>query len=104
ALRIEDAREAELQQRLSEVAATAIDLSCSLPLRAWLFKLTPTHHVLVLVLHHIAADGWSMKPLARDLTRAYAARCRGEAAALPDLPAQYADYALWQRRTLGSVA
>ena len=83
------------------VAATGIELSREIPLEAWLFRLEPQRHVLLLLLHHIAGDGWSLVPLWRDLVRAYAARCRGKAPALAELPVQYADYTLWQRELLG---
>ena len=78
------------------------DLATEPPLRLHLFALSASRHVLLLLLHHIAGDGWSMAPLARDLARAYAARCGGGAPELPGLPVQYADYTLWQHQALGS--
>ena len=78
------------------------DVTRELPLRAVLFQLAPDHHVLAITLHHIAADGWSLAPLAQDLSRAYNALAAGADTPLVPLPVQYADYTLWQRAELGS--
>ncbi|MGW0853449.1 amino acid adenylation domain-containing protein, partial [Streptomyces sp. NPDC002624] len=94
----------ELPHLLAESARQPFDLAAEPPLRAELFAVAPDEHVLLLVMHHIAADGWSTGPLARDLAEAYAARCEGRTADRPELPVQYADYTLWQRDLLGDSA
>ncbi|MFD0270301.1 amino acid adenylation domain-containing protein, partial [Streptomyces sp. NPDC127106] len=101
-LAVVPADEAALAGLLAEAARHEFDVTGEPPLRATLFALAPDEHVLLLVLHHIAGDGWSLAPLTRDLTRAYAARRDGGAPDWEPLPVQYADYALWQQEVLGS--
>ncbi|WP_432006444.1 daptomycin non-ribosomal peptide synthetase DptA [Streptomyces parvus] len=91
-----------LQNRVDEAARHPFDLTTEIPLRATVFRVTDDEHVLLLVLHHIAGDGWSMAPLAHDLSAAYTARLEHHAPQLPALPVQYADYAAWQRDVLGT--
>ncbi|MGA4843857.1 amino acid adenylation domain-containing protein [Streptomyces sp. G45] len=78
------------------------DLAAEPPLRATLFSTGPERHTLLLLLHHIAGDGASTTPLARDLATAYTARLQGRAPAFTPLPAQYADHAARQRLLLGT--
>ncbi|NGN66780.1 amino acid adenylation domain-containing protein [Streptomyces sp. A7024] len=79
------------------------DLSVDLPWRIRLLATGPAEHVLLIVAHHVAVDGWSMGVLARDLGAAYTARREGRAPEWQPLPVQYADYALWQREVLGEL-
>ncbi|MEV0536298.1 non-ribosomal peptide synthase/polyketide synthase [Kitasatospora sp. NPDC050463] len=104
--RLTEVSEAELFDQLAEFARQPFDLTSEVPLRAELFALAEKtdEHVLLLVMHHIAGDGWSTGPLARDLAAAYAARCEGRAPVRTGLPVQYADYTLWQRELLGDAA
>ncbi|MEO3855069.1 amino acid adenylation domain-containing protein [Acrocarpospora sp. B8E8] len=100
ALQLSDPASEDLRQRLIEAASTPFVLDQDLPVRAWLFASGSQRWTLLLVIHHIAADGWSLGPLARDLGEAYTARCRGEAPKWEPLPVSYGDYVLWQRELL----
>ncbi len=93
-------REAALARRLAEEAARPFDLTRDSMLRAALFRLGPEHHALLLVLHHIATDGWSTGLLVGELAELYNAAHAGRAPRLAPLPIQYADYAVWQRSWL----
>jgi malonyl CoA-acyl carrier protein transacylase len=92
--------EARLPDALTEAAAYPFDVTAETPLRAALFRLGLDEHVLLLVIHHISCDGWSLSPLVRDLGAAYAARRAGASGVLAELVVQYADFAVWQQRLL----
>ncbi|MCU7881015.1 MAG: amino acid adenylation domain-containing protein [Candidatus Thiodiazotropha sp. (ex Lucinoma aequizonata)] len=81
-------------------ARQPFDLAQGPLLRTSLLRLAREEHVLLLTLHHIIADDWSLGILIRELGILYAAGCQGHTAELPSLPIQYADFALWQRQWL----
>ena len=91
--------EQEARRLAREQALTPFDLAKDY-FRGVLLKLTEQDHVLVIMMHHIASDGWSMGVLLRELTALYDAALQNKPSSLPDLPIQYADYAVWQRNWL----
>src|SRR5208283_3954506 len=93
--------EARLAAALAAAGGAVFGLGGDLPLRGARVVRSPSEHVLLLLLRHVAGDGWAMAPLWRDLSAAYAARRRGEAPRLGRLAVQYADYTLWQHALLG---
>jgi amino acid adenylation domain-containing protein/thioester reductase-like protein len=101
-LEIVQTSESVLPQALAAAARFGFDLAAAPPIRGWLFEVGPAEHVLMLLMHHIIHDEWSMGPLTRDLVTAYTARHDGQAPRWEPLPVQYADYALWQRELLGA--
>ena len=96
--------DADVRRELAAAAREIFDLRVDLPMRARLYALGPDDHVLLVVAHHIAFDGWSTGPFRRELAEAYGARRAGRAPEWSPLPVQYVDYALWQRDLIGSVA
>ena len=92
-----------LAKAVEETARQSFDLATEIPLRARLFRVAEDEHVLVGVVHHIAADGSSITPLMADLGHAYHARQHGRAPQWAPLPVQYVDYTLWQRAQLGDL-
>ncbi|MEW5928459.1 MAG: amino acid adenylation domain-containing protein, partial [Gemmatimonadota bacterium] len=93
-------REVEAERVAAAEAVRPFDLSRGPLLRGALLRLGGDDHVLCFNLHHIVSDGWSMQVLVREVSALYSASGRGEAASLPELPVQYADYAVWQREWL----
>ena len=95
-----DARDAAVRERMSAERTYRFDLRAGPLFRAVLMRLKDDEHVVVITMHHIVADGWSLGILHRELGALYAANTHGQLNPLPPLPLQYADYALWQREWL----
>ena len=94
--------EQDVLGELMALAGHRFDLSAQIPIRAQIYSTGPGEHVLAIVLHHIAFDGWSLAPMFRDIGVAYASRCAGLAPGWTELPVQYVDYTLWHQDLLGS--
>ncbi|MGE3817074.1 MAG: amino acid adenylation domain-containing protein [Nitrospiraceae bacterium] len=99
-----DEREAAVRRLVSEEAKRPFDLSQGPLIRATALQLASHEHVLLLTMHHIVSDGWSMGLFVKESVALYQAFTNGTQPSLPELPIQYADFALWQRQWLaGSV-
>ncbi len=96
----EPERETEMRRRIEAESRRPFDLSRDLKLRAALLRLGAMDHVLLLTIHHVASDGWSIRVLVRELAAFYEAFAVGRPPSLLPLPIQYADYAVWQREWL----
>ncbi|HEX5868975.1 MAG TPA: condensation domain-containing protein, partial [Longimicrobium sp.] len=92
--------DAALRRMMADEANTAFDLETGPVVRGRLIRMAGDDHVLLITLHHIASDGWSVDVLVNELSVLYAAFAAGRPDPLPELPVQYADYAAWQRRWL----
>ncbi len=96
--------ESQLDEAINDVVRHPFQLATEIPMQARLFRVADDEHVYVSVVHHIAADGWSITPLVNDLAVGYVSRCAGQAPGWADLAVQYVDFTLWQRAQLGDIA
>ncbi len=96
--------DAAIREQIRAEAQQPFDLTQAPLLRAKVLQHSPNEWTLLLTLHHIGADGWSMGVLVRELAALYDAFCQGQPSPLPELPVQYADYAVWQRQQLQGEA
>ena len=96
----EEDRETKSYSLITEHANQPFDLGRGPLMRVKLLRLSEQEHVVLLAMHHIISDGWSTGVLFRELRTLYEAYAAGEESPLPELPVQYADYALWQREYL----
>ncbi|RCJ25078.1 hypothetical protein A6770_28095 [Nostoc minutum NIES-26] len=93
-------KEIAAQQLLQQQATQPFNLATELLIRATLIVLSETEHILLICMHHIVSDGWSMGVLISELAALYNAYSQGQESPLAPLPIQYADFALWQREWL----
>jgi amino acid adenylation domain-containing protein len=99
-----DLRDTAVEQALTQELSLPFDLRRGPLTKVTLLRLAPEEHILLLGQHHIITDGWSVKVLVDELAELYAAHVRGTTAALPELPIQYPDFAVWQREQLSGPA
>ncbi len=99
----DDLREAEAVRHATAAIQHPFELGCGPLVRLALLRVGDREHVLALTMHHIISDGWSIDIFIRELAALYAGYAGGRSAALPDLPVQYADYAIWQREWLNGA-
>ncbi|HEX8904992.1 MAG TPA: condensation domain-containing protein, partial [Longimicrobiaceae bacterium] len=100
----DDERDEVLRRIATEDGHRPFDLSTGPLIRARMLRLAPEDHVLLVAMHHIVTDGWSMGVFFRELTALYTAFAEGRPSPLAELPVQYADYAVWQREAMGDRA
>ena len=96
-------REVRTRSIIAEETTTPFDLAVNPLLRVTLLKLAADEHVLLVTMHHIISDGWSMGVLIREVSTHYTAFLKQEPATLAELPVQYADFAVWQRNWLSGA-
>ncbi|PMB52380.1 non-ribosomal peptide synthetase [Fischerella thermalis CCMEE 5201] len=93
-------QQAEVKQLASQEAQQPFDISSDHLLRVKLLRLGEQEHIVLLTMHHIVSDGWSIGVLVQELVTLYQAFCNGQPSPLPELPTQYVDFAAWQRQWL----
>ncbi|MBW4677593.1 MAG: amino acid adenylation domain-containing protein, partial [Desmonostoc geniculatum HA4340-LM1] len=96
----ENQQQAEIKQLAAQAAQQPFDISSDHLLRVELLRLGEQEHIVLLTMHHIVSDGWSIGVLVEELATLYQVFCKGQPSPLPTLPIQYVDFAAWQRQWL----
>jgi aspartate racemase len=94
----------ECQRRLQQESRRPFDFARDLLVRTLLVRVSATEHILMLTMHHIISDGWSIGIIFRELAALYAAYCKGDVSPLPELPIQFADFVTWEREVMQGTA